>query len=783
MSLHNVRTDSQAAGDRVLGDPAGHGTDLVDTRQVHPLDSDQMVQLHRRLMGWYYTERGIQADNRLQMAIDHDFYDGDQWDRERALDLESRDQVPLVFNEVAPMADWMIGTERRSRVDWRVMPRNKDHVQIADLKTKTLKYVSDVNQVPFNRSRAFADAVKGGVGWVDDGIRNDPTKDILYSKYEDWRNVLWDSMAVELDLSDARYLFRERYTDEDIAIAMHPGRAEAVRRAAIAGHRWQEGTSENEFQRQGYTSPTTYSGSTGYLMSGRGGVGAMPRPRIKLIECQFRMPVATKMVVDGPFRGAFYNPSDVALMQALGEVGGSIVDRVMMRMHIAVMTETSFLAIGPTPMRHNDFSLTPIWCYRRGRDRMPYGAIRRVRDLQRDMNERASKALFLMATNQLFVEEGAVKDINETRDEADRPDGVIVHKAGKRPELRRDSEQAAGQVQMMAMNAQAIQKSVGISNENMGRQTNATSGKAIEARQLQGGVVTTEPFDNLRLSTQVQGQKQLSLVEQFYTEEKVIRLTGAKGGIDWAVINQPEVQPDGSVRFLNDITRSLADFVVAEQDYSGTMRTVLFDALNALAGRMPDNTLALRLLTIAMEFSDLPNNDQIAEEIRKLTGDRDPNKPLTPEEQQQMQEQLQAQADAMRIQHETAQAALDEQKAKVREINARAEKLLAEADRARDQGNVGQAQEIEGAAAMARQAADEQLQATQRQLAKLQAEHANQTLKIKTDSDTALQVARINADSRERVAEIQARGRAGFDEIHGRLSSFENRFTEQEAES
>ena len=35
-------------------------------------------------------------------------------------------------------------------------------------------------------------------------------------------------------------------------------------------------------------------------------------------------------------------------------------------------------------------------------------------------------------------------------------------------------------IQMMTLNAQAIQKSAGVSQENMGRQTNAVSGEAIK---------------------------------------------------------------------------------------------------------------------------------------------------------------------------------------------------------------------------------------------------------------------------------------------------------------
>lgn len=780
MSLLEPRINRKVApGDNVIGE-GGADSDLTEqARPTHPLDGPEARAALRKCLGWYYREREIQAENRMQMAIDADFYDGDQWDFADAAELEGRGQSPLVFNEVAPMVDWLIGTERRARVDWKVLPRTEDDVQLADVKTKVLKYVTDVNRSTFNRSRAFEDAVKVGVGWVDSGVRADPTKDIIYDTYEDWRNVLHDSMAIEHDLSDARYLFRSRWVDDDIALAMYPDRAEVLKRAVVKDDQYSaQQWAEDEFNQQGFTSASHLSDhGGGYLAGGRGTVDSEPRSRIRLIECQFRMPVRVKVVTEGAFKGAFVEPHDRVLMDAIVQSGGSIVDRVVMRMHVAVFTEGYMLALGPMPMRHNSFSLTPIWCYRRGRDRMPYGVIRRIRDLQMDLNKRASKALFLLSTNQLIVEKGAVDDVNELRDEADRPDGVLVVKAGKKVEIHRDSEMAAGQVQLMTLNAQAIQKSAGISNENLGRQTNASSGEAIKARQMQGSVVTTQPFDNLRFAVQSQGEKLLSLVEQWYTEEKVVRLSGHKGQLDWVKINQPELQPDGTVRYLNDITASLADFVVSEQDYAGTLRQVMFDAMTQLAGRMEPAT-AMRLMTLAMDYSDLPNHDALADEMRKLTGERDPNKPITPEEQQQMQQQMQAQAEALQLQQETARTALDEAKAKVREVNARAEKLEAEAAQARDGGEQARAAQMEGVAATARRDADTELGRVTQQLAKAQSDLANKTLQIKADGDVRLQVARIDADSRERVAEIQAASRERMGLMDQRLSQFETQTTE-----
>jgi hypothetical protein len=501
--------------------------------------------------------------------------------------------MPLVYNEVAPMVDWIIGTERRARVDWKVLPRTEDDVQAADVKTKVLKYTSDVNRVPFARSQAFGDAVKAGVGWLDDGARDDPTQEVLYSRYQDWRCVLWDSTSYELDLSDARYIFRWRWVDLDIAEAMFPTRAAQLRMAAEeTGFNTDSNEEEDTWVA---SSDPNLSSRTGRLVSqGAGMMVDAKRQRVKIIEAQWREPARVTVVADGPFKGAAVTRGDRMLGDAVAQGGYGLIDKVMMRVHMAVFTEASMLAVGASPYRHNRFTLTPIWCYRRGRDRMPYGIIRRVRDIQQDLNKRASKALFMLNTNQIIADEGAVADPNLARDEADRPDGYIEKKPGKEFLIRRDTDQATGQIQMMTLAGQTIQKSAGVAQENMGRQTNAVSGEAIKARQLQGSVVTTEPFDNLRLAVQVQGEKQLSLSEQFYTQPKVIRLTGAKGALEWVRVNQPELMSDGSVRILNDICSSMADFIVSEADYAGTLRQVMFDSLNQLAARLPPE-VSLRL--------------------------------------------------------------------------------------------------------------------------------------------------------------------------------------------
>lgn len=747
-AFENVTSRHAAPGDQYF-DARQEETDryeLATTGKQHPLDSEASRETLRRLLNWYYYEKDKQSANRLEMAIDHDFYDGIQWDPDDASQVRERGQMPLVYNEVAPMCDWMIGTERRTRFDWSVMPRTEDDVEMADVKTKALKYVSDVNMVPFVRSRAFGDAIKGGLGWVEDGARDDPTKEVLYSNYADWRTTLHDSDAYDLGLDDGRYLFTWRRIDEDIAVMMFPDRADVIRRACEDAAHPTNLEAEEESWYDAVDVPG-FTGRAGTVTSmGTGLVAEASRKKVRIIRCEFRMPTPVKVVDSGPFQGTIFDERDKTAAQHIAASGAQLIDKVMMRMWVAVFTESDLLRLEPSIYRHNNFSLTPIWCYRRGRDRAPYGIIRRVRDIQQDLNKRASKALFMMNTNQIIADEGAVDDWDVARDEADRPDGTIIKKTGKEFLLRRDTDAATGQMAMMTLDAQAIQKNVGVADENLGRQTNAVSGEAIKARQTQGSVVTTEPFDNYRLAIRLQGSKQLSLAEQFFTAEKVMRLTGAKQQIEWVKVNQPEQQPDGTVRYLNDVTASQADFVVAEQDYAGTLRQVMFDSLNNIAGRV-DPQVALRLLTIAYDYSDLPNKDEIADQFRKITGERDPSKEMTPEEQEQEQQAKQAQAEALQMARQQALLALDEQKGKVREINARAAKLEADAEAAG--GGAGVDLQVQAATS-------QEIERLSEELRKAQAQAMDQTLKVKQDADNRIEVARIEAASRERVAEIQA---------------------------
>lgn len=624
------------------------------------LDNEENQELFKRLIGYYQRELDRQADSRIQQSIDEDFYDSIQWSEEDAYELRKRGQAPISLNVIAQTINWIIGSEKRGRTDFNVLPREKNDSQPAERKTQLLKYLSDVNRTQFHRSRAFEDAVKVGIGWLEDGIQNEDDGEPVYSGYESWRNILWDSSSTELDLSDCRYVIRTKWVDEDVAKAYFPDRSELIYKSASEADRMSfdaeygdEVMDSHEMALEGY--------------SGDRMLSVNHRRRVRMIEVWFTRPERVDRIIQGDFAGEIYDPEHPGHQAVVEEMGQDVIaSRTMLRMYLAVMTPQGLCYLGPSPYRHNQFPFTPIWGYRRGRDNLPYGVIRGLRDIQEDINKRASKALYILSSNKVIMDEGAVEDIEEFRREVARPDSIITKKPGRELVLNADRELAGAHLELMNRHIGMIQQVGGVTDELLGRTTNATSGKAIEARQMQGSMTTAKLFDNLRYAVQAQGEKQLSLVEQFFTEEKRFRITNMRGTPEYVAVN------DGLPE--NDIARSRADFVISEGEWRATMRQAQADQLLEVMTRMPPE-ISVSILDLVVEMMDVPNRDELVSRIRQINGQRDPDaEELTPEEEAAMEAQQQQ---AM-MQQAMFEAELREKLAKAGKTEAEAQRIAAQ---------------------------------------------------------------------------------------------------------
>ncbi len=632
-----------------------------DGASDHVLDSYESVELHSKLLSYYRMELDRQYENRLEQAKDDDYYDNIQWAEEDANEIRDRGQSPIVYNVISQSVNWIIGSEKRNRMEFKVLPRRKEESKPAEKKTSLLKYLADVNKSPHARSRAFEDAVKVGVGWMETAIQDDdPSEEPIYSRFESWRNIMFDSSATELD-ENARYIFRVKWLDVDVAKAYFHDRSEMIDQACTNGE-------THGFYDMYDGDDAMDSGEMEREMAGgfmRSSI-THHRSRVRVVECWYRTPERVNIVLEGAHMGQIFDEND----PRHEEVAHSIGERLKMRMRVAIFTTAGLLYEGPSPYRHNKFPFTPIWGMRRGRDGMPYGVIRWMRDIQDDINKRASKALAILSSNKVIMDEGAVADINKFTDEISRPDAVIEKRKGYELVINAERELAPAHLDLMSRDIQMIQQAGGVTDELLGKSSNAVSGVAIDARQEQGSVATNKFFDNLRYAEQIRGEKELSLIEQFMTEEKQFRITNQRGNADFVSVN--DGLPEG------DIARTKADFVMSEEDWHATVRQANTTQLVEMMRTLPPE-VALVILDLVVDTMDVHNRDEIVKRIRQNTGQRDPDATEpTPEEIQAMQ----AQQEQQQAQKAMFEAELAKMQAEVANLQATAERERAAAQKA-----------------------------------------------------------------------------------------------------
>jgi hypothetical protein len=561
---------------------------------------------------WYQEGNSTSNEWRVDSSEDSRFYHGGrgQWRDKDIKQLEGEGRPVLSINRIKPTIDLQKGIEIRSRTDIDAKPRGPQDGGTADAITAGFKYIQDQNNSDHKVSDVFFDGLKAGIGWIEICLNDDPMEEEIAIEYKDWHKVGWDPYARDILLDDARYIFEDRWVDLDIAQATWPDKAENLT-SMMQDARGENTTpvKDVEVKPDQYAdgAPVQYCDTT--------------RERVRLVKMYFK-----KMSM-----GIFLKLKDGEVMEVTAEQmkahGSAIVanpnvirvsKRPTQKIYVVIFCGDVILEPEkPTAYEHNRFPLIPFICYMDEEGR-PYGMVRNMKDPQREINKNRSQYSHIITTRRVFFETGAFKDPNHAKTEISRPDAWIELNQGalnmKRFQFQQDTAVAAEHFKIMQEAKQELQEISGAVQEQMGQQTNARSGIAIEARQRQGATVNTEPFDNLRLTKRRMGELMLSMMRQYWTYEKVIRITDDQtGGDKFVTFNKGGV---------NTISQGRYDIVVADHPETETTRQWMSRTLMDFASKMqPD--IAIPVMQVAFEMTDIPNKDKVMEKLAEAAAKQD----------------------------------------------------------------------------------------------------------------------------------------------------------------
>jgi len=561
---------------------------------------------------WYEEANSTSVDWREESVEDSRFYHGGkgQWKSADIATLEGEGRPVLSINRIKPTIDLQKGIEIRSRTDIDAKPRGAMDGGTADAITSGFKYIQDQNNSDHKVSDVFFDGLKAGIGWIEVCLNDDPREEEIAILYKDWHKIGWDPYARDVLLDDARYMFENRWVDLDIAQQTWPEKADQLT-AMMEDARGEAGESTQHVQVKPdqYQSgkPVQYCDTT--------------RQRVRLVKMYFKK---VKM-------GIFLKLKDGEVIEVSEEqmrqhgtkiVSSSSVIRVskvpVQKIHRVVFSGDVILEEEkPIIYQHNRYPLIPFICYM-DENGNPYGMVRNMKDPQREINKNRSQYSHIITTRRVFFETGSLKNPNEAKTQISRPDAWIELSAGalnmKRFQFSQDVAVAREHFEIMREAKQELQEVSGSVQEQMGQETNARSGIAIEARQRQGATVNTEPFDNLRLTKRRMGELMLSMMRQYWTYEKVIRITDDQTGADkFVTFNQGG---------KNDISQGRYDVVVADHPETETTRQWMSRTLMDFASKMtPD--IAIPVMQVAFEMTDIPNKDKVMEKLAQAAAKQD----------------------------------------------------------------------------------------------------------------------------------------------------------------
>lgn len=580
--------------------------------------------------GWWREAVDATRDERKEQDLDCDFYDGEQWDPEEKRELDGRGQAAIVFNRIQSTIDLVIGTEAKNRMDYKAVPKGKADTEAGRIRTILLKNEMDQNDGEYVISEAFSSQARAGIGYVFALPNDDPLKGgEVKIWHEHRRNVYPDPWHERFDGADCKYIIRTRWLDLEDAVAQFPEH-KGMLQHAVDPERY-TGIYAGPEQPYEHTVPDSadYHGNVDDWLeqdSRRGFPRSTwvdkERKKIRMFECWHRRPMEVPLLYNHETGEVHtFDPDNQEHLFTLIYTNSELKEEYIDKICLGLFAGPKLLSLEQTNMTR--YPITFFKGKATDATGSLYGMVRVMRDPQKEVNKRRSKALFLLSSRRLVAEKsvaGTMMSHDEIEDAIDRPDcNIWLDKDGKF-ELDRDLNLSAEHVQLMMQALEMIEMASGVNEEVRGERSNAKSGVAINLRQQQGYTILGPMFDNLRRSRKYLGEIVNDLITQLYDRPTTVRTTDEMGSYDYIEINSPSIDPETGEAYLsNQISRMGVDIEIDEDVFRRSIREAMFSQLAEVMKSLPEQ-LQVFFFDVLIEAMDIPNKEEILKRVKKIQG-------------------------------------------------------------------------------------------------------------------------------------------------------------------
>lgn len=629
------------------------------------------------------------------------FVMGDQWLQADLNELGIQRRPAMTINKILPTVSTLLGEQIQNRTEVLFRPANGSPSETADALSKVWMQISQNNQLPWVRSEVYQDGLVRSRGFFDvrldftDSMQGEVKITQLNSK-----NVVIDPDAEEYDPDSWNDVFVTKWlTYQDIAILYSEDDAEYLKTSE--GSSYPYGYDSIERVRDRFAGNIPLGGY--YGLSDDSGV----RRNVRVLERQYRKLDKQLHFVDvqtGDMRPIPTDWDRNRIAALLEKAGGqlSTMKKQVKRIRWTVTAGNVELHDEWSPYSH----FTPVPYFPHFRYGRTCGVVENLLGPQEILNKVSSQELHIVnttANSGWAIEQDSL--INMTVQELEVKGAttglVLEYKKGAQPPEKITPNQTPTGLERISYKAEEHIKTISNVTDSMqGNDREDVAAKAIAYKSQRSSVNHSKVTDNLARTDWILARNVLSIVQNYYTEERIINIThdDVTREAEQVAINQPD-PVTGDI--TNDLTIGEYDIVISSTPFRDSLEDSQFEqarALKELGLPIPDSVL--------IENSRLMRRSEIVKQMEASAN--------SPEAQQQKE-----------LQMRDMQAEVGKKEAEIQKITAETQQKGADAQIKQNEamgGNDGELQKMQAELQMERERLDMELTKMREEMAMRQQE-------------------------------------------------------------
>ena len=593
-----------------------------------------------------------------------DFFEGQQWDKEDLALLKAYRRPALTINKIISTISNVLGEQIFNRTDIHFKPRNEGATQdVAEVLTKVFMQISDNNQLPWVRSDVFADGIITSRGFFDVRLDfDDSARGEVRIEQLNPKNVLIDADASSYDPDKWYDVIITKWMSLDEIEMMYSKKDAEMLKGRSEGY-FPYGFDAYDSMRDRFGDPVARDFNAESDPSHRGA------RNVRVLERQWRKLDMVRHFVNlntGDMRVIPSDWEDDRIQEYLAnnpEV--FITKKLIHRIRWTVVADNVVLHDDWSPYKH--FTVVPYFPYfRRG---STVGLVENLLGPQELLNKVSSQELHVVNTSANSgwkVKRNALQNMSVGElENRGAQTGLVIELDELTSAEKIQPNQVPSGLDRISYKAEDHIKSIsGVSDYMQGFAREDVAAKSVAANKQSGQANLAKVMDNLIRTDHMLAKVILDIVQEYYTEERMLFITKDRltNETEQITINQPT--PEGFV--ANDLTVGEYTVVVTTQPERDNFEESQFDHAAALRTELGVN-IPDRFL---IEASRLKNKAEI---LTAIGEDKD-----SPEAQAQAQmQQRQMEAEVSKMEAEAAQKQAD---AMLKQVKAQAEAEAAAAD-------------------------------------------------------------------------------------------------------